>query len=379
MTWARRVTYGVAVCGSLISASAAFSAAQPAPEAAPVRPAMTQASAALQTPSRPYRFAKTFDVHTFRRGNIHTHTSRSDGDSPPRTVYSWYRDHGYDFVIVTDHNRFTNPDEYRSVETPGFIVIGGEEITMRGAGREVHVNALCTHHRLPGGKFGTAAAALAHGVGETRRAGAIALVNHPNFTWGVQFGDLSAASSANLIEIESGHPSVHTEGNDSHPSHENLWDESLTAGQDFMGVAVDDAHNFKGTGKAGPGRAWVEVFAEQLDESSICSGLETGMLYSSTGASLDRIAVTEDTYTVWPQDPEVEVTFIGSSGRELEHASRYPGEPAVAYHLVGGEGYVRARIVTPEGKLAFTPPVRVAAANALPVADVAAPPPGPHG
>jgi hypothetical protein len=379
MTWGRRLTYGLALCGSLVLASTAFSASQPLRDSTPdVRSSMASSTDVADAPSPSFHFAKSFDVHTFRRGNIHTHTRRSDGDSSPRAVYSWYRDHGYDFVIVTDHNRFTDPDEFRSVETPGFIVIGGEEITMRGAGREVHVNALCTHRRLPGGKFASAAAALAHGVNETRHAGAIALVNHPNFTWGVQFSDLPAAATANLIEIESGHPSVHTEGDDSHPSHEGLWDETLTAGIDFMGVAVDDAHNFKG-GPAGPGRAWVEVFADQLDESSICGGLQNGMLYASTGASLERIAVGDGTYTVWPADEGAEVTFIGASGRELAHVVRGADEHAVAYRLTGGEGYVRARIVNPSGKLAFTPPVRVTEAQAIPVANVTASEPVPPG
>jgi hypothetical protein len=372
-------TYGVVACAALMLGSTLLSVShavqEPPPDAQAPLESRFEAEGALL---RPYRFAKTFDVRTFQRGNIHTHTSRSDGDSSPRAVYGWYRDHGYGFVIVTDHNRFTDPDEFRSVERPGFIVLGGEEITMRGAGREVHVNALCTHGRLPGGKFATAAAALVHGVAETRRAGGVALINHPNFTWGLQFADISVAGGANLIEIESGHPSVHTEGNDSHPSHEGLWDASLTAGLDFMGVAVDDAHHFK-AGRAGPGRAWVEVFAEHLDEASVCGALDNGMLYSSTGASLERIAVTEDAYTIWPVDPSAEVTFVGGSGRELLRASIEPGETSVSYRLAGSEGYVRARVRTAAGKLGWTPAVRVTEARGQPIANVASSAPRPPG
>jgi hypothetical protein len=199
----------------------------------------------------------------------------------------------------------------------------------------------------------------------------VALINHPNFTWGLQFSDLSAAAGANLIEIESGHPSVRSEGDGSHPSHENLWDASLTAGFDFMGVAVDDAHNFK-RGRVGPGRAWVEVFAETVDETSICNALESGLLYASTGAKLRRIAVREDAYTVWPDEEGSEVTFVGATGRELAHATLGPGETSISYRLTGSEGYVRARIRNPQGKLAFTPPVRVTTEmRALPVANVA--------
>jgi hypothetical protein len=241
------------------------------------------------------------------------------------------------------------------------------------------VNALCTHQRLPGGKFATAAAALEHGVGGARRIGAVALINHPNFNWGLHFSDLSAATGANLIEIESGHPSVHTEGDRSHPSHEDLWDASLTAGLDFMGVAVDDAHHFK-RGREGPGRAWVEVFSETLDETSICNALENGLLYASTGAKLRRIAVREDTYSVWPDEEGSEVTFVGACGRELAHATLVPGETSISYRLTQAGGLRSSTHPHARGQACFHPSgaghhrdARLPVAN---VAETASRPPG---
>ena len=41
----------------------------------------------------------------FFRGNIHTHSTRSDGRLPPSQVVAAYRDHGYDFLAITDHFR----------------------------------------------------------------------------------------------------------------------------------------------------------------------------------------------------------------------------------------------------------------------------------
>ena len=38
------------------------------------------------------------------KGNLHTHTWWSDGDSPPETVTAWYREHGYQFLVLSDHN-----------------------------------------------------------------------------------------------------------------------------------------------------------------------------------------------------------------------------------------------------------------------------------
>lgn len=39
------------------------------------------------------------------KGNTHTHTWWSDGDSPAENAAAWYREHGYQFLVLSDHNR----------------------------------------------------------------------------------------------------------------------------------------------------------------------------------------------------------------------------------------------------------------------------------
>ena len=111
---------------------------------------------AARTSSAPF-FAQRLDVSTFQRGNIHTHSTLSDGDHAPREVYAWSRDHGYAFVALTDHNLRVDPSEYRDVERPGFVIIPGEEITMSAEGVPVHVNGLCTKSTIRGEQFPTKA------------------------------------------------------------------------------------------------------------------------------------------------------------------------------------------------------------------------------
>ncbi len=41
------------------------------------------------------------------KGNTHTHTLNSDGDSTPDEVARWYREHGYQFLVLSDHNFLT--------------------------------------------------------------------------------------------------------------------------------------------------------------------------------------------------------------------------------------------------------------------------------
>ena len=313
-------------------------------------------------PTKPVRqahFTRSLDVSHFQKGNVHTHTTLSDGGSSPEATIAWYRSHGYQFLALTDHNILSKPARYVSLQEPGFTLIFGEEITMTGNKRQVHVNALCTQTRIPGGSFGSAAAALSNAISQVRMQGGVAIVNHPNFDWALTAADVTDARDAALLEIASGHPYVHSAGDATHPSHESLWDIALSSGADFMGVGVDDEHHIDVSSDppATPGRAWIATFGDVTDPGAICSALALGDLYASTGVDLRRITVHERRYEVEAVQPRATVVFIGEGGRELARRPAASG-PAV-YTLRGDEGYVRARVELSDGKRAWTPAVRV--------------------
>jgi hypothetical protein len=332
--------------------------------ALPVAPAVPVART-LPPPALPLHFAEPIDVSTFQKGNIHTHSKWSDGDSLPDVLYRWYRDHGYNFLAVTDHNTRTDPLLFKSIERKGsFVMIPGEEVTMMGAGKQVHVNALCTKATIGGHHTEHQGESLAWAVQKIHEQGAIALVNHPNFDWSLTARDVAVAHGAELLEIASGHPWVHTDGDATRQSHEAIWDAMLTQGETFAGVAVDDAHHFHGPAHdpehtALPGRAWIQVFADAPDRAKICAALAKGSLYSSTGVVIKRLTVMDDTYVVAVGRADVNVEFIGKDGSILQ--SGKPGEDGTAtYKLVGTELYVRARVTAPDGKRAWTQASRLA-------------------
>ena len=312
----------------------------------------------IETGQRAPRFAEVFDVSHFIKGNIHTHTTRSDGGDAPEEVVAWYRDHGYGFVALTDHNVRSTPADFTRFESDRFAVIAGEEISMTGAGRQVHMNGLCTQRTIGGGAFYSAAEALAWASGEVTAQGGVALINHPNFDHALAIDDPSEVRGAALLEVASGHPYVFSEGIDGRPSHEAVWDWALAHGHRFAAVAVDDTHHLHGPADppAYPGKGWVEVFGEHIDQQSICAALRAGHLYASTGAELTRIRVTETSYAVWPRST-AEVTFIACGGKLL--AREIVSEGAVArYDLHGDETCVRARVES-DGRRAWTPAVFV--------------------
>ncbi len=309
----------------------------------------------IEAPVEPGRFTDRFEATVFQKGNLHTHTTNSDGDSSPEEVYLWYRRHGYAFLSVTDHNFLTEAP--RRVVGRRFASIPGEEITMNVKGKPVHVNALCIQRVIDGGTFPDVGAALSYAVREVLAQGGVALVNHPNFEWAFGADDLGAARGAQLLEIWSGHPFVRPEGDLFHPSEEAIWDAGLARGLGFAGVAVDDTHHVQRNvidPAARPGRAWVEVFAAEPEPAAICAALGAGRLYSSNGAKLGRIAVADDVFGVTPETEGALVEFVGEHGEVLAESRTSGEEPVATYRLRGGEKRVRARVTNPNGKRAWT-------------------------
>ena len=59
------------------------------------------------------------------KGNLHTHTTASDGTITQEETVRIYKEHGgYDFLALTEHNTYTNTTKY---DTENFITIPGAE------------------------------------------------------------------------------------------------------------------------------------------------------------------------------------------------------------------------------------------------------------
>ena len=80
------------------------------------------------------------------KGNTHTHTTNSDGDSKPEYVARWYKENGYDFLVLSDHNVLTDPEALSHIADDEFLLIPGEEVTSSFESAAVHVNGLNIPH-----------------------------------------------------------------------------------------------------------------------------------------------------------------------------------------------------------------------------------------
>ena len=293
------------------------------------------------------------------KGNTHAHTTESDGDSSPEYVARWYKDHGYDFLVLSDHNVFTDPAALAHLVDEGFLLIPGEEVTSSFGEASVHVNGLNLPHVVEAQTAETLVATIQANVDVIRAVEGVPHINHPNFRWSFGAEELRQIEGDRLLEIWNGHPTVHNEGGGGTPSLEEIWDILLTGGKRIYGIAVDDAHHFQGeftADRANPGRGWVGVRSESLDASSLMAALEAGHFYASTGVALSNVVVESDRLAVYiepDRDFKFETTFFGSGGRVLAETT---DNPAV-FELMSNVGYVRARVRNSRADVAWTQPI----------------------
>ena len=74
-------------------------------------------------PGQPHFEARDFQSGRWLKGNTHTHTLESDGDSPPEVVTRWYKSHGYNFLVLSDHNVWVNPANLSALVDSAFLLI----------------------------------------------------------------------------------------------------------------------------------------------------------------------------------------------------------------------------------------------------------------
>jgi len=257
-------------------------------------------------PTRPTRFFTA--PGKFHRGNLHTHSTRSDGVLEPEEVCRRYQAEGYDFIALTDH--FVGLYDYPVVDTSAFR--NAEFTTLFGV--ELHSGALENNtlwhlvavglpldfapgnapHFSPvsGSESGAEIAARA------RAAGAFVAIAHPHWS-GMTEVDAASIEAAHAIEIYNHGCTVECDRGDGLLTCDHL----LNSGRRVTMIATDDAH-FATPDHFG---GWVMVKATENSPEALLAALKAGEFYASTGPEIHDIRVSEDFV-------EVDCSPISSAG-----------------------------------------------------------------
>lgn len=369
---------------------------------------------------------KALNALPWLQGSTHVHAAPS-GDSVTSVskVISWYAQHGYDFIVLTDHNRVTeakpgantkgkiyvrNPDK-------GLIVLAGVELTNNpdnceplppgpsaaategtlGAGPvplpaaslvpkcRIHVNGIGVTER-PVGKIAWAAhqepartAKYAKAITTVRKLGSQALVqlNHPQWHWGMTASILEATvrGGARLLEIANVQFPTWNAGDAEHPSMEVLWDGVLQQGLTAWAIASDDAHDYDDAGGKYPAGGGFVVVNARRKPAEILAALRNGKFYASTGVLLSKLHVVDGVLTVevatmqpagGPGNGANAGTF-GAGPTKIEFIEDGKVvetiEGNAATRAVPSRGYLRATITRSDGAKAWVQPQRAASKN----------------
>lgn len=277
------------------------------------------------------------------RGNLHVHSTGSDGRLSPVELACHYRSGGYDFLALSDHRVVTAPPDVR-----GILLLRAAEVNTSGEatpGKSCHL-VLIEPTSLPEGPIEEPAELLRQSLA----CAPLTFVAHPY--WSNLSGDDVLALSAGLgVEVYNTGCEVEiARGFSEYP-----WDYALSAGARLLGYAVDDAHRCTDDSCGG----WVMVKVEEATAAAVVSSLRAGLFYSSMGPEIYQVSVDEAGVEV-RCSPVVRIEFVANTNRgaQFRASAKQPVETA-RYAWRGGERYLRIQVTDAEGRRAWTNPVYV--------------------
>ena len=344
----------------------------------------------------------------WQKGNLHTHSFWSDGNDFPEMIIQWYKNQGYQFIALSDHNtiakqerwyelskkdienkvlekyenaygdwvetqtystgfrvRLKTFDEYRSkLEEPGrFLIVKSEEVTSSYEKKPIHINVTNIQEKIEPVKGSSVVEImqktldLVHAQREKLGIPMFAHINHPNFGYGISTEDLKKLNGERFFELYNGHPAVNNAGNDEYDSTEIMWDlvniHYLDQGKPLLyGIATDDSHHYHNftADLSNTGRGWVMINSKKLETSSLIEAMEKGDFYASTGIRIKKYVVTKNQIRV-EVEPEqgvhYEILFLGykDGGEAVEILERIEDTKG-SYTFQDNDLFVRVKITS---------------------------------
>ncbi len=231
------------------------------------------------------------------RGNLHTHTTRSDGRNDPQTVIKSYAGLGYEFLALSDHDVAA---DYGGLDPCGMVLVPANEVSSGGP-HVLHVGAEERVEPLPDRQAV---------IDAINRTAGFAVLCHPD--WEVHFNHYTYELMLELsgyagIEVYNGGV---LEGPGS-PFALSKWDRLLSAGRMVRGFANDDSH-----GAHHWGRGWNVARVRERTPEAVLEALRKGSFYASSGVEIEEIACDGATLHVVAPNAET-IALVGEHGGRL--------------------------------------------------------------
>ena len=292
----------------------------------------------------------------FFRGNLHTHSTLSDGVLEPEEVCRRYADEGYDFLALTDH--FVGLYNYPIADTKRFR--SNSFTTILGA--ELHSGAMSNGelwHILAVGlpeDFAPSNSPHFRPVDDqesgaeiarrAREAGAFVAVAHPQWS-GLTLDDARGIEAAHAVEIYNHGCAIGCD----RPDGFHTLDLLLTEGRKLTLVATDDAHFYEPDHFGG----WVMVKAEANDPDQLLDALKAGHSYASTGPDFYGVQY-ESRYVTVDTSAVTSVIVVGAGAGTAAVHGESMTRTRVNIDRLANSPWIRVCLIDRAGKRAWLNP-----------------------
>lgn len=275
------------------------------------------------------------------KGNLHMHTTESDGDLGLEDAIRFYRGRGYDFVSVTDHRKTTPTQQFI---TDDFLTIPGIELDCWDhEGNEYHIVGV-------GVRPFQQDVTIRSGQGLINQIldhDGIAIIAHP-YWLGLERPAIQKLTGAIGMEVyNSGCMDCGKALSDVH------WDDLLHHGYDTLGVATDDTHRYTYDGAV----SWVMVKAPALTEEAIMTALRAGHFYSTQGPEIHSVRMEDGWLHVETSDVR-RIAFVSDRGRGWSVWAKPDEAINTASIKHWKDGYCRIEAIDAQGRKAWSQPIR---------------------
>ena len=285
----------------------------------------------------------------FWRGNIHTHSTLSDGALAPEEVCRLYRESGYDFLCLSDHflPQYGFPiADTRPFRTNSFTTILGAEIhaPMNSQSEIWHVLAAgLPEDFAPTGEAETGIELAAR----AKAAGAFVGIAHPQWSSLTAEDGRAMAPHAHAVEIYNHGCQVEC----ARPDGTYLLDLLANEGHRLTAYAADDAHFRIDDGFGG----WMMVKAEANEPEALLAAMKAGAFYASQGPLIHAFAVAGGEAHV-ECSPAVNVALLGRGSRTVNVNGRQMTRASLSLERFSGDWF-RLVVTDAAGRLAWSNPV----------------------
>jgi hypothetical protein len=291
------------------------------------------------------------EVGQWFKGNVHTHSTGSDGTRTPEQLVKLYSGAGYDFLSITDHSFVT---DIKGLGGAGFQLIPGEEICIgrTHANTPYHIVALGILETLPFKDFDRDLDPQLV-IDHVKGAGGIPILAHPYWS-GLNNRDMMDIEGYHGVEIYN--TSCDYERNTGFSA--SHIDDLIVMGRRPWIYAVDDHH-----GAERPllpldaVSAWIMVKSKSLNADDILSCIERGLFYSSTGPEIRDITIDEAGVISLECSPAKEISFVSTPSLGIKYYAEDGPLTSASYEGRPSETYTRIEITDFEGRTAWSNPI----------------------